>query len=183
MKCCNILFGAPIFTPPALSASSEVRESPPLHSHPAMPELVALRRQKVVIVMGSQNQEQILRKKKQVAHFIVSRFQSSHKLLHSPGGPGLNQPLLDVSNEKQQDWSQEVLLRSIENTVGGEIGSSVSWVMDFSLYDCWQEDNDVRWWWGRDAKTFLVLLIHLIWSLMFSHAGSSMHGNACLLVH
>lgn len=64
----------------------------------------------------------------------VSQFHSS-KLRHAPEVPGLNLPLLDVSNAKQQDWSEEVLLRSIENTVGEEIGSSVSGVMDFSLHD------------------------------------------------
>ena len=66
---------------------------------------------------------------------IASQLESSNKLVNSPGVPGLNHSSLDVSNEKQQGWSQEALLRSIEDTVGGEIGSSVSWVMDSSLYD------------------------------------------------
>ena len=67
--------------------------------------------------------------------YVASQLQSANNLLHSPGVPGLNHSLLDVSNEKQQDWSEEALLRSIEDTIGREIGSSVFWIMDFSLYE------------------------------------------------
>lgn len=52
-------------------------------------------------------------------HLVPLNFSPLNRSLRPPGVHGLNLSLLDVSNEKQQGRSQEVLLRSIESTVGG----------------------------------------------------------------
>ena len=39
MKCCNILYGAPILQQPALSASTEVRDFQPFPESPSTPYL------------------------------------------------------------------------------------------------------------------------------------------------